>query len=141
MTGSWCFSDYDYAKQIKTLDLSAFPLINDFTVQLRNAGEFGEHIDFTSKTWGLLARFPWWDNVEKDLPTWDATKIPLGTLNEPFDDCEQSWEIVIFETGGYVYVMEGDDPCCTEFPVWFRVEHERYVAEWLSVIRKFNPAA
>ncbi|HMJ65083.1 MAG TPA: hypothetical protein VK615_07010 [Candidatus Binatia bacterium] len=132
---------YNYEDEIKSLDLSAFPPVNDFTVDLRDTGEFGQHIGFNSETLGPLAGFPWWDNVERDLPTYDSTRIPLGTYDQPFDDCEQSWQIVIFENAGYVYIMQGDDPCCTEFATWFRVERNHYVNEWLRLIRKFNPAA
>jgi hypothetical protein len=70
--------------------------------------------------------------------------MSTGDLEEPigpFDDLEQGWQIIIFERDNYVYVMQGEDPCCTEYPIWFRVPRDCYFTEWMKLIRQFNPSA
>ncbi|BCM92033.1 hypothetical protein IAD21_03912 [Abditibacteriota bacterium] len=134
-------SDYNYGERLKELDLVAFPLVEDFTIKTKNTGSFGYHLYFHSDHAGHLASFPWWDNVEKDLPRYTSKDIPVGSLEWPFDDLEQGWQIVICEHKHFVYILEGGDPCCTEFYVWFRVPRQRYYREWMRLIREFNPEA
>ncbi|MBV9470976.1 MAG: hypothetical protein JOZ57_17200, partial [Abitibacteriaceae bacterium] len=120
--------------------LAAFPLIEDFTIRLKQTGTFGVHLYFYSDKFGHLASFPWWDNVEQDLPRYTSKDIPVGDFKQPFDDLEQSWQILIFQDEKFVYILEGQEPCCTEFPVWFRVAREHYYDEWMRIIQEFNPA-
>jgi hypothetical protein len=68
-----------------------------------------------------------------------AEDVPLGSLDEPIDDADEDWQIVIFQDGGFVYVMEGTEPHATSFDVWFRVPTARYIEEWARVIDEFNP--
>lgn len=70
---------------IKQLPLNQFPLIENFQVLLEkmtnSQGQsfFGYHVTFYSPSRGYIARFPWWDNAEKDLRR-DDFSIPLGSL-------------------------------------------------------------
>ena len=102
--------------------------------------EFGQHVHFVSPSRGELASFPYWDNVERDMRHFLADDVPLGSIEEPVDDYDQDWQIVIFEHRGFVYVLEADTPHATEFDVWFRVPTDRYITEWARVIDQFNPA-
>ncbi len=129
----------DYAAALRALDLGAFPTVADFTIDLRDSEEFGEHVHFVSPTRGELAGFPYWDNVGRDMRHFVADDVPLGTIDEPVDDADVDWRIIIFEHGGFVYVLEGTAPHATEFDVWFRVPRDRYIAEWARVIDYFNP--
>jgi len=119
--------------------LNAFPLIADFAIEFRDFEEFGQHIHFVSPTRGELAGFPYWDNAERDMRHFAADDVPMGSINEPVDDSDVDWQIVIFEHAGFVYVLEGAEPHATYFDVWFRVPRDRYIAEWARVIDEFNP--
>lgn len=131
----------DYVHALRTVDLAAFPLVPDFTIELRESEEFGQHVHFVSPARGELAGFPYWDNAERDMRHFVADDVPLGSIDEPVDDADVDWQIVIFERAGFVYVLEGSAPRTTEFDVWFRVPRDRYIAEWARVIDEFNPIA
>ena len=133
-------SRYGFGECLNKLDLLAFPLVEDFIIKLEQTGTFGIHLYFYSDQLGRLASFPWWDNVEKDLSSYTSSDIPVGDFDEPYSDLEQGWQIIIFEDENFVYIMEGQEPCCTEFPIWFRVTRDRYYNEWMRLIREFNPA-
>lgn len=131
----------DYTTALRGVELSAFPVIPDFAIELRESEEFGQHIHYVSPTRGELAGFPYWDNVERDMRHFTAEDVPLGSIDEPVDDADEDWQIVIFEHGGYVHVMEAGTPHATAFDVWFRVPRDRYIEEWARVIDEFNPIA
>jgi hypothetical protein len=67
--------------------------------------------------------------------------VPLGSIDEPVEDADEDWQILIFERGGFVFVLEGSQPHAMEFDVWFRVPRDRYIREWARVIAEFNPIA
>jgi hypothetical protein len=129
----------DYVRSLRFLDLDAFPVVGDFTIELRDSEEFGQHIHYISPTRGELAGFPYWDNVERDMRHFVAEDVPLGSIDEPVDDYDEDWQIVIFEHRRFVYVLECDSPHGTEFDVWFRVPSDRYISEWARLIAQFNP--
>jgi hypothetical protein len=129
----------DYASALRSIELEAFPIIPDFAIELRESEEFGQHIHYVSPSRGELAGFPYWDNVERDMRHFVSEDVPLGSIDEPVDDADADWQIVIFENAGHVYVMEGSEPHATSFDVWFRVPTPRYIEEWARVIDVFNP--
>ena len=92
-----------------------------------------------SPTRGELASFPYWDNAERDMRHFVADDVPLGSIDEPVDDSDVDWQIVIFEHAGFVHILEGAAPRATKFDVWFRVPRDRYITEWARVIDQFNP--
>ena len=132
-------SSSDYAEALTAVDLDDFPLIGDFAIELRESEEFGQHVHYISPTRGELSSFPYWDNVERDMRHFVAEDVPLGSIEEPVDDADADWQIVIFAHAGFVYVLEGAAPHTTTFDVWFRVPSDRYIAEWARVIDEFNP--
>jgi hypothetical protein len=129
----------DYIQSLAAIDLDSFPIVADFTIELRESEEFGQHVYFVSPTRGELSGFPYWDNAERDMRHFVAEDVPLGTMSEPVDDADVDWQIVIFEHRGFVYVLEGSAPHTESFEVWFRVPRDRYIAEWARVIDQFNP--
>ena len=123
------------------LPLDGFPVIDDFAVVLGDAGESGSHIEYVSARHGRLAHFPAWDHAERDLPHFTPGDVPHGTLHAPWDDRDDAWRLLLFEAGGYVYVLEGDAPNAHEFPRWFRVPTVRYIQAWAALIDQFNPVS
>jgi hypothetical protein len=121
-------------------DLDRVPVVNDFAVDLADpVDEGGRHLQFVSMGRGRLAGFPAWDHADRDLRHFVASDVPLGTIEEPFEEEDDHWRIVIFERGGYVYVLEGRSPLAEEFPVAFKVPRDQYLAAWAFVIDAFNP--
>jgi len=119
--------------------LDTIPVIDDFAVELRDSGETGHHIEFISARRGPLAGFPAWDHAERDLRHFDATDVPIGMIERPYDDADEGWRINIFAHQRYVYVLEGRSPRAEDFPVFFRVPLERYLQAWAAVIDAWNP--
>lgn len=136
-----------FAPGLRTHDLAIdqFPIVQDFRLELRDCGgDLGWHIEFLSHDLGHLGGFPWWDHVDVALQRFSLENIPLGTLDEPYSDLDQGWQIVIFEANGFVHVLEnegvdGEDPSGCTFTTWFRVPRVQYVHEWTRVIAQFNP--
>jgi len=107
--------------------------------KLIGRGNWGMNLHYFNQSLNKkIASFPWWDNADKDISILCISDIPLGTLRNPFNDCEQSWQILIWEKRDYVYIMQGDDPCCSEFHIWFRVRKENCLAEWEKMINNFH---
>lgn len=110
-------------------------IIDDFAIEIRDgvlelvAGEGGER----------LAWFPAWEHVERDLRHFDADDIPVGPEDIPFEDADEEWRIAIFESGDFVYIMEGDAPHAPLNRA-FRVPRERYLEAWVELLDRFNPA-
>lgn len=107
-------------------DLESFPVIRDFSVSMRDVPDTGKHIEFVSESRGPLAWFPAWDHADRDLRHFVPGDVPLGTIDEPFEDADDEWRLMLFEHGGFVYVLEGDSPRAADFPRWFRVPRGRY---------------
>ena len=116
------------------LDLQSFPLISDFKVEVGGKNELFAYVDFASDSLGSLSRLFNWDDAENRLPTMKLEEIPLGTTEKPWNDCEEGWEINIWEKDGTVYVIEGTEPCPNKFEVWFRVQKEDYVDAWAKIL-------
>lgn len=113
------------------LPVELFPLIEDFEVVLENFdnARWGYHINFFSEKRGYLAGFMLWDYAEKMLCE-DNFKIPFL-----YEDLDQGWELMIEEQDGLVYVCEKDfDHPEKGILSWFKVEKERYIAEWQLAI-------
>ncbi len=121
------------------IDLATVPLIPDFSVELREMEDAGKIVHFVSPTHGELAWFPGWENADRDLRHFAATDVPMGSIDEPFDDRDEGWRIVIFEQGGFVYIFEDDRPAGTRFPRRYRVARDRYFFAWATVMHQFNP--
>jgi hypothetical protein len=107
--------------------------IDDFAVEL-----IDRRIEFTSGG-ERIAWFPAWENADRDLPHLTPDDVPLGTLDEPFEDFDEAWRIVIYEDEGYVYVSEADHPRATTFPRSFRVPRDQYLTAWVLLLTEHNP--
>jgi hypothetical protein len=88
---------------------------------------------------GRLASFPAWEHADRDLRHFTPADVPLGSIDEPFEDADEGWRIVIFEHRSFIYVLEADDPKATDFARWFRVPRDRYLQAWAALIDFYNP--
>jgi hypothetical protein len=121
------------------IDLATVPLISDFTIELRELEDDGKIVHFVSESHGELAWFPAWENADRDLRHFTASDVPIGSLDEPYDESDEGWHIVIFEAGGFVHIFEDDRPNGTRFPRRYRVARDRYFLAWAGVMHDFNP--
>ena len=121
------------------IDLATIPLVSDFGIELRQLEDLGQIIHFFSPTRGELAWFPAWEHAERDLRHLNPTDVPLGSIDEPFDDHDEGWRIVIFEYAGFIFIFEDDRPNGTRFPRRYRVPRDKYVFAWAALINEFNP--
>lgn len=121
------------------IDLAAVPLVRSFAVELRELEDLGKIVHFVSPEGGELAWFPAWEHAERDLPHMNAVDVPLGTLEDPYDDRDEGWRIVIFEHEGFVYVFEDDRPDGTRFPRRYRMPRDQYLMGWALLMDASNP--
>ena len=113
------------------------PLISDFYLNLRQEDEGGLHIELMSESQGHLAGFPAWDHADRDLRHFTHDDIPLGDDEEPYEDADEDWRIVIVARGNDVIVLEGDSPR-GPLPRRYRIPRERYLAAWDELIRRYH---
>jgi hypothetical protein len=121
-----------------TLD-DEIPLVPDFRIEVRQMEDLGGLVHFVSDAYGEIAWFPAWEHADRDLRHFVASDVPLGTIDDPYDDRDDGWRIVLFEHGGQVYIFEDDSPNGTRFPRRFRVPRDRYFVAWAAIINEFNP--
>lgn len=117
--------------------IGSFPTIEDFLVRVSDAAD--HTIEFVSAKKGRLAHFPAWEHADRDLRHFTPQDVPIGTRDQPYDDADDHWRIVIFEHRGFVYVLEGSDPNGQDFPRYFRTPRHRYLQAWAMLIDVFNP--
>jgi hypothetical protein len=116
------------------LDLSAVPAVDDFSIELRE--RLIEYVDGAGRR---LAWFPAWENADRDLRHFIASDVPIGSLDQPFEDADDAWRIVILEHEGWVYVFEADDPHASAFPRRVRVTRDAYLRAWAALLHRYNP--
>lgn len=116
------------------LDLSNVPVIDDFFITLNN-----RLVEFVDGNGRRLAWFPAWENADRDFKHFIPSDVPLGTIDNPYEDFDDEWRIAILEYDGFVYVLEADDPHAESFPRRFRVPRDAYLRAWAAVIDEYNP--
>jgi len=121
------------------VDLDAVDTVEDFAIELRELEDCGKIVHYISASMGELAWFPGWEHADRDLRHFVASDVPLGMIDDPFEDNDEGWRIVIFEESGFVYVLEDDRPTGTRFPRRFRVPKNLYFFAWAALINQYNP--
>src|SRR3954454_2765617 len=121
------------------IELSEVPAIGGFSIEMRELEDAGKIVHFISASRGELAWFPGWEHAQRDLRHFVASDVPLGTVDDPYDDRDDGWRIVIFEDAGFIYIVEDDRPGGTRFPRRWRVQRDRYFFAWAALINEFNP--
>lgn len=124
---------------LDALALDGFPIIDDFALMLTDSPDGGKHVEMASALLGRVAGFPAWDHADRDLRHFTPADVPLGAIDEPYDDRDEGWRILIFERSGWVYVLEGRAPNGDDFATYFRVPRTRYFQAWAALIDAFNP--
>lgn len=128
----------ELAESLREIDLTQVDTVEDFAVELRDMEDAGKIVHYTSGRFGELAWFPAWEHADRDMRHFTASDVPFGSRDEPYDDADEGWRIVIFEQGGYVYILEDDRPKGTRFPRRWRVERDQYFRAWALVLHFYN---
>ncbi|TFG32145.1 hypothetical protein EU528_04375 [Candidatus Thorarchaeota archaeon] len=120
------------------LDLDSFPLIADFRVLVGGRSVDFAYVEYSSYILGLLTTFVNWNDADERLQVMKIEDIPLGTMEKPWNDIEQGFELDIWEKDGFVYVILGDEPCTNKFEVWYRVRKGDYVQAWKDILARYQ---
>ena len=118
-------------------ELGSFPIVKDFSVEISESED--HHLTFNSAARGVIASFPAWEHADRDLRHFTPSDVPIGTIDEPYEDADDNWRLALFEHRGFVYVLEADDPNAQNYKRWFRVPTERYLQAWAALIDLYNP--
>jgi hypothetical protein len=116
------------------IDLANALTVGDFSIELRD-----RKIEFVDGEGKRLAWFPAWENADRDLKHFIAADVPLGSIDQPFEDFDDDWQITILEHEGFVYVLEADDPHAESFPRRFRISRDAYIRAWATLLHEYNP--
>ncbi|GAA4588687.1 hypothetical protein BJY16_008646 [Actinoplanes octamycinicus] len=114
----------DY-RDISRLDLDRFPCAAQFSVRWAD-----DRLELVDERLSLCVGFPWWSRHDVEQVIQSPAGAPVGDVDEPFDDEEQGWRILIWRHAGTVGIMVGAD---NTFSTWFRVPLDRYLAEWAAL--------
>lgn len=120
--------------QLSQVNVEEFPIALDFQISLSDQGR-NSTLSFATRSLDLTINFPWWDNPKSEIADWSLSDIPNGTMESPYLDMDQGWQIVIWQHGNSVYIAQGGDNE-QEFDVWFSVPRELYFDQWSKAIRQ-----
>ena len=115
-------------------DLTNVRTIDDFSLDLRD-----RKVELVDGDGHRLAWFPAWENADRDLKHFIAADVPLGSIDQPFQDFDDAWQIAILEHEGFVYILEADDPHAESFPRRVRVPRDAYIRAWATLLHEYNP--
>lgn len=129
--GSWSVEDY---RVLGNLPLEDFPAAENFVIEIfPDPSVPGCGLRFADSGLASAIEFPWWTTVEGDLRAWSLSDVPVGSVEDPYADFDQGWQVLIWRVDNWVFLMEGDGE--DVFRVWFRVPADRYYSEWDRTIR------
>ncbi|SNT58714.1 hypothetical protein SAMN05421812_11151 [Asanoa hainanensis] len=76
------------------------------------------------------------------IRAWTVADIPCGTIEKPYLDMDQGWDILVWQMDGHIFVAEGDGEGDVEpdqtYTRWFKVSRELYEAGWTSALDRLR---
>jgi hypothetical protein len=74
------------------------------------------------------------------MRSWTVGDVPRGTLQQPYHDSDQGWNVMIWEMGGHVYIAEGDGEWdegrdSNTYTMWFKVRSALYDQAWSAALK------
>lgn len=88
---------------LKNLNLELFPVVNDFELLItkKRVKFYSEFVYFYSRSKNEnLTTFECWKNAKTFLKDLKKKDIPTGTIDKPFSDIDQGWQIIILKKMG-----------------------------------------
>jgi hypothetical protein len=106
-----------------------FPVVVDLRLVLRPGDPSEWRIRLESPSLGYLASLPWYDRPGRTIREVGPWFVP-GSPSKPWDDTDEGWTLLVWTDGEWVYVMEADEVCATEFQSAFRVHRAVWERAW-----------
>ncbi len=113
----------------------AFPTVTDLTIEpvVRADGLLGVQMRWVSAELGLVAVFPWWDDLQRGLARYVPTGVPFGTPEHPFIDIDQGWGFQAWHEDDHIYVVLDAG---SGWNTWYRVPLTTFMAAWEKGIER-----
>jgi hypothetical protein len=114
------------------------PTITDVRVDARPTDQFGIQMVWWSAGHGVIATFPWWDNLESDARLDDPDWWPVGTEGEHYFDADQDWVFESWADEKFVYIVEGLD--IASYERRYKVPRDILLDAWREGVRRIRSA-
>ncbi|MEV4513439.1 hypothetical protein AB0K00_31265 [Dactylosporangium sp. NPDC049525] len=127
--------------------LDEFPDAHDFTVELtmwgKDQGVESLNLAYIVASPATRIRWVWWSEPVDKIRAWTVADIPRGTLEKPYYQSDQGWNIVVWQLDDQIFVAEGDgerdaDREQNTYTRWFRVSRELYDAGWTAALDRLR---
>ncbi len=120
-----------------------FPEARDFTVELtvwgEDRGEEWLNLTYLVSSPATEICWGWWTEPVGKIRAWTVADIPCGTIEKPYYDSDQGWNIMVWQMENQIFVAEGDGEWDEEresdtYTRWFKVSRELYEAGWTAAL-------
>jgi hypothetical protein len=120
-------------------DLGEFPEAQDFTVEFTTL-QFGLGLTYRAPSLAIIMNWGWLKATDAQVRSWTIGDVPRGTLQEPYHDSDQGWNVMIWETGDHVYIAEGEgkwdeDRDSDTYTMWFKVPRAVHDQAWTGALK------
>ncbi|GLW36034.1 hypothetical protein [Actinoplanes regularis] len=119
-----------------------FPEAQDFVVEFTSS-EFGLNLTFRVQSLAIIMEWGWLKATDAEILSWTVGNAPRGTLQEPYHDSDQGWNVMIWEMEDHVYVAEGEgewdeDRDSNTYTMWFKVPCALYDRAWGEALKRLQ---
>jgi hypothetical protein len=124
-----------------------FPDAQDFTVELtvwgKDQGVESLNLAFIVSSPATRIQWSWWSEPVDKIRSWTVADIPRGTVEKPYYDTDQGWNILVWQLDDHIFVAEGDGEWDEEghqntYARWFKVSREMYDAGWSAALDRLR---
>jgi hypothetical protein len=124
-----------------------FPEAHDFTVELtvwgKDQGVESLNLAYIVSSPATTICWGWWSEPVSRIRAWTVADLPGGTIEKPYYDSDQGWNIVVWQMGDQIFVAEGDGERDEErdqntYTRSFRVSRELYDAGWTAALDRLR---
>lgn len=128
-------------------DPAGFPRARDLTVQLtvRGQDEGTDRLNLTYVVSSPATRicWGWWTEPVDKIRDWTLADIPRGTVEDPYYESDQGWNLLVWQMDDDVFVAEGDGERDEQrdqntYVRWFKVSRKLYEAGWIAALDRLR---
>jgi hypothetical protein len=123
-------------------DPEEFPEAQDLTVEF-TPSEFGLGLTYRVPSLAIIMKWGWLKATDAEMRSWTTVDVPRGTLQEPYHDSDQGWNVMIWEMGDHVYIAEGEGEWDEErdsntYTLWFKVPRTVHDRAWAGALERLR---
>ena len=123
-------------------DPEEFPQAQDFTVEF-TSWEFGLNLTYRVPSLAIIMKWGWLKATDAEMRSWTIGDVPRGTLQNPYHDSDQGWNVMIWEMGDHVYIAEGEGAWDEErdsntYTMWFKVPRAVHDRAWTGALERLR---